>query len=91
MTPAEFWAKPWVSTCGTCSERIEGNPPRPGDTPGIYDERGCRHEHCAPRDLERERTEIAARLSSPKRPGHVDAADVNHLPLFVAANEPRLL
>lgn len=44
-----------------------------------------------PRDIELERIEIAARLRSPKRPGHVDAADVNHLPLFIAANEPRML
>lgn len=44
-----------------------------------------------PRDLERERAEIEARIRSPKRPGNVAAADVNHLPLFIAANEPNLL
>lgn len=44
---------------------------------------------------DRERTEIALRLKSPKRhdAGKAPAAqrDVNHLPLFVAANEPVLL
>jgi hypothetical protein len=35
--------------------------------------------------------ELELRLRSPKRPGHVDAADANHLPLFVAANEPRMI
>lgn len=38
---------------------------------------------------------IALRLASPKRaaPGRIiaDQADAGHLPLFVAANEPRLL
>ena len=42
-----------------------------------------------------DRQRIALTLASPKRadPGRVvvDQADVAHLPLFVAANEPRLL
>jgi hypothetical protein len=47
-------------------------------------------EQPRPRDVERERAVIAARLSSPKR-STVDQADAAHLPLFVAANEPRLI
>lgn len=39
---------------------------------------------------ERDRQEIELRLKSPKRPGHIDAKDAAHLPLFVAANEPGL-
>lgn len=31
------------------------------------------------------------RQRSPLKPGAIDPKDVNHLPLFVAANEPRLL
>jgi hypothetical protein len=91
MTVEEFWNDhQWVSTCGVCGERIEGNPPRPTDSKGIYDEAGCRHASCM-RTSDRHRQEIELRLKSPKRPGAVDAQDVNHLPLFVAANEPTLL
>jgi hypothetical protein len=47
----------------------------------------------APRN-ERDRETVALRLASPKRAGPgqllVDQADAAHLPLFVAANEPRL-
>jgi hypothetical protein len=43
------------------------------------------------RTSDRHRQEIELRLKSPKRPGAVTAEDVNHLPLFVAANEPSLL
>lgn len=41
-----------------------------------------------PRDPERDRREIDARIRSPKR-STTDQADAAHLPLFVAANEPR--
>lgn len=43
-----------------------------------------------PRDTERERIEIALRLEAPKR-SPVAQADVDHTPLFVAANEPRMI
>ena len=57
----------------------------------------CLGEHFAPLSAcnDRERIELELRLKSPKR---ADAGkppsgqrDVNHLPLFIAANEPRFL
>lgn len=47
-------------------------------------------ERTAPRDPERDRTVISLRLNAPKR-GSDAQADPNHLPLFVAGNEPRLI
>jgi hypothetical protein len=47
-------------------------------------------ERQAKRLADRQRQEIELRLRSPMRPGAVDAKDAAHLPLFVAANEPRL-
>ena len=45
--------------------------------------------------LRRQRATLALRLASPKRagPGRVlqAQADAGHLPLFIAANEPRLV
>lgn len=47
-----------------------------------------------PHSAERERELVALRLAGPKRagPGRIvaDQADAGHLPLFTAANEPRL-
>jgi hypothetical protein len=43
-----------------------------------------------PRDHERERQLIDARIHSPKR-STTPQQDVNDCPLFVAANEPRLI
>lgn len=44
---------------------------------------------------DRQRQELQLRAASPKRadPGRVvvDQQDAGHLPLFIAANEPRLL
>lgn len=47
-------------------------------------------ERRKPRDTERERATIEARLSAPKL-STTDQADSAHLPLFIAANEPRFL
>lgn len=42
------------------------------------------------RDRERDRMELEARIRSPKR-STAPQQDVNECPLFVAANEPRLI
>jgi hypothetical protein len=43
-----------------------------------------------PRDHERERAELEARIRSPKR-STTPQQDVNDCPLFIATNEPRLI
>lgn len=41
---------------------------------------------------ERDRQLIAVAQNSPhRRPMHIDQRDAGHLPLFIAANEPRML
>ena len=46
-----------------------------------------------PRDVEGDRARIAAKLASPKRESkRIEAVeDAAHLPLFVAANEPKFI
>lgn len=41
-------------------------------------------------ERERDAQLIALRLASPMRPGARAIEDVNHTPLFIAANEPEL-
>jgi hypothetical protein len=80
---------PSLTTCRGCAERIDGDAELAFD--GFYYHPTCLNGDAVARQTARDREEIALRLASPKRPGHVDAADVNHLPLFVAANEPTFL